>query len=320
MIVGLVSLLIAVRAVSAPMAADPAALDKPCPVEWRNTPFKHALEELTGSLGLPVLLDESVTPDALQTPVRIFAQHLTCRQALTWLARWTGFEAAFIEGSVLIADPDRLPRVWRKELQLGSASQPAPSETWSALRSRSADVDWVDAPLSLIARDVSARFGVDVLVHPEVLRAEGLVNLRQPGATLGQVCDAVADQLNAAIDWVDGALWVHPRVSSPATHPATPTAPTPPPTTPAALLDALLTRPIVVGDPPADWDEFARELISGVPVEYHVQADPGAARPDFVAQGTAREILEAAKLMRRLEYRLEPAGKGNTPLLVIKAR
>ncbi len=320
MIAGTTSLMIAALAASAPAAADPAGLDKTCPVEWRNTPFQQALEELTSPLGLPVLLDESVTPEGSRIPVRMFARHLTRRQALRWLARWAGFEAVFVDDGALIARPDRLPRIWREELQLGATSQPAANETWIALRDRSADIEWVDAPLSLIARDVSARFEVDLLIHPEILKTEGLINLGEGGGTLGRVCDAVAGQLGAAIDWVDGALWLHPRITSPATRPATRTAPAPPPTTPAAILNALSTERIVVAAPPPDWATFVRKLTTGLPVDARIQVEGGTGQPDFVAQGTAHEILEAAKLMRRLDYRLEPTGKGNVPLLLIKVR
>ena len=96
--------------------APAAALDEIYPVEWRNVPFKQAVEELAGQYSLPVLFDASVTPEIAQAPVRLFARHLTGRQALKWLARWGGVEAVFVDGSLLIARPERLPRIWQKEV------------------------------------------------------------------------------------------------------------------------------------------------------------------------------------------------------------
>ena len=37
-----------------------APLDAPCRLDWRSTPLKQALEELTSRLGIPYRLDASV--------------------------------------------------------------------------------------------------------------------------------------------------------------------------------------------------------------------------------------------------------------------
>ena len=106
-------LVISILALAAQAVAAASSLDELCPVEWRNVPLKQALEELTGRFRLPVLLDDSVTPEVARTPVRLFARHLTGRQALRWLARWAGLEAVFVDDNLLVAQPDRLPRIWR---------------------------------------------------------------------------------------------------------------------------------------------------------------------------------------------------------------
>jgi len=311
--------------------ASAAALDELCPVEWRNVPFKQAVEELAGQFSLPVLLDTSVTPEIAQTPVRLFARHLTGRQAIQWLARWAGVEAAFVDGSLLIARPERLPRIWRKEVAPPASSQPAPQAPWLAIRDRSADIEWVDAPLSLVARDVSTRFGIDLIVHPEVLKAERLVNLQQTGVTLGQLGESLASQLEAGVDLVDGALWVRPRgdlaATQPGTAPATSaTRPAPLRVSPASVaspevaFEALLARQVVIDPPAPDWPAFVKRLTAGVRIEVRLQVAAGAGPPDWVARGTAREILEAANLLGRLDYQLEPSGVGNVPVLLIKVR
>jgi hypothetical protein len=311
--------------------ATAAALDELCPVEWRNVQFKQAVEELAGQFSLPVLFDTSVTPEIAQTPVRLFARHLTGRQALEWLARWAGVEAAFVDGSLLIARPERLPRIWHKEIAAPVSSQPAPKAPWLAIRDRLADIAWVDAPLSLVARDVSTRFGIDLIIQPEILKTEHLVNLQQTGVTLGKLCESLASQLEAGVDLVDGALWVRPRGDLATTQPGT--GPAGSATRPAALriplasvgsshvsLEALLACQIVIDPPAPDWLTFVKRLTAGAQIDVRLQVAAGAGPPDWVARGTVREILEAAKLLGRLDYQLEPSGAGNGPGLLIKAR
>jgi len=311
--------------------APAAALDEIYPVEWRNVPFKQAVEELAGQYSLPVLFDASVTPEIAQAPVRLFARHLTGRQALKWLARWGGVEAVFVDGSLLIARPERLPRIWQKEVAASVGSQPAPQAPWLAIRDRLADLEWVDAPLSLVARDVSTRFGIDLIIHPEVLKAEHLINLQQTGITLGQLCDSLASQLEAGVDIADGALWVRPRGDLAATQPGTQPAGSTtrsaalrnPPASdgfPQVSLEALLARQVVIDPPVPDWATFAKRLTAGSRIDVKLQVAAGARPPDWVARGTVREILEAANLLGRLDYQIEPAGVGNGPVLLIKVR
>ncbi|HSW45058.1 MAG TPA: hypothetical protein VLM89_05760 [Phycisphaerae bacterium] len=298
-------------------------LDEPCPIELRNVPFRQAVEDLSARFNLPVLMDTSVTPDIARQPVRMFARHLTGRQALNWLARWAGLEAAFVDGSLLIAAGDRLPRVWRREIAPPTGSQPVSEPAWLSIRDRTADLEWVDVPLSLVAREVSARFGVDVIFDAAVLQGEALVNLRQTGITLGGACQSLADQLGAVIAFVDGALWVRPRADAGASQPTTraSTAPAPPPGLPPALatLETVLDREVVFDRPPPDWRSFAKAIAGSARVEYRLEVPPEAAPPDFVARGTAREILEAGKLLGRLDFQIEPSTGGNRPVLLIRA-
>lgn len=303
-----------------PAGAATKSLDELCPIEWRNVPLHQAMEELSGRFHLPVLFDESVTPELSRTPVRLFTRHLTGMQAIRWLARWAGLDAVFVEGGLLVARPERLPSIWQGEMPLSAASQPAPGGHWKAVRDRTADLEWVDAPLSLVSRDVSLRFGLDLIVHPGILKEEILVNYQQVGATLAQVCDAIAGQLNAAVDWVDGALWVYPRPHAAQSGPAPQPLPAPPPTTTPDATDVLFKRQLTINSPPADWETFGRILAGSGGVGRPMQIPPGTRPPGFTARGTAREILEAAKLLGRLDYHLEPSGTGKDPVLLIKVR
>ncbi len=313
-------LLIPALLLTVPAAAATQSLDELCPIEWRNVPLNQAMEELSGRFHLPVLFDESVAPELSRTPVRLFTRHLTGRQAICWLARWAGLDAVFVEGGLLIARPERLPSIWRGEMPLSAASQPAPNAPWKAVRDRTADLEWVDAPLSLVARDVSLRFGIDLIIHSGILKEETLVNYQQVGATLAQVCDAIAGQLNAAIDLLDAALWVYPRPNAAQSGPAARTLPAPPPTPTPDATDVLFKRQLTIDSPPADWETFSRILAGPSGMGRPIQVPPGARPPGFTARGTAREILEAAKLLGRLDYHLEPSGTGKDPVLLIKVR
>jgi hypothetical protein len=74
-------------------------------MDWRSTPFSQAVHELAAKLNLAYVLDESVSTELAQTPVRFMADHLTGREALRWLARWVGVEAVVMGETVYSRRP-----------------------------------------------------------------------------------------------------------------------------------------------------------------------------------------------------------------------
>jgi len=122
-----------------PMAGAAGSLDAPCPIDWRAVSLGQAVRELAKRVGMPYILDPSVTEEVLDRPVRLTAAHLDGRGAFRWTVRAAGMEVAFVEDTVIIARPDRLPVLWR--------TGPEPGEP-AAAASRRATLKWVDAPLS----------------------------------------------------------------------------------------------------------------------------------------------------------------------------
>jgi len=306
----------------APSLAARAAgpLDAPCPLDWRGVPLEQAFGELAGRLGCPYLLDASVTDQTAQTPVRLFAAHLTGRQALRWLARWVGLEAVVVDGTALIARPDRLPGVWRGLTATRSPDTgPAGKPRWQAARRRQADVHWTDAPLSLVARDLSTRFGIDLIFHAEILKRRELIYLHRSQLRLGDLCEVLARHFDADIDYVDGALWARPKPARPTSRPGhradgCPTRAAQPKS------DPRLARPVVIGRPAAGWPALSDVLATATGLSCRVVVPQGAAAPAWEARGSVGEILEAGKLLGRLDYQLQPPGSQKTPVLLIQVR
>lgn len=299
-------------------AADP--LDTPCQLDLRSTALKQALEELTGRFGLPYLLDASVTDQAAQTPVRLYAAHLTGRQALRWMARWAGLEAVLVDGTVLVARPDRLPGVWRGP----TATRPrdagfAGESQWQAPRQRQADINWIDAPLSFVARDVSARFGIDLIIHAEILKRQDLIHLQRSQLRLDHLCDVLNRHLDAEIDYLDGALWARPRSDQVATRPDQ-SALRPPAWAAQPRMGHYLGQPVSFDLTTAGWPAFGNLLASATGLSCRVVVPPTTSFPAWEVRGSVAEILEAGKLLGRLDYQLEPTGRQKPPVLLIQVR
>ena len=306
----------------APSLAARAAgpLDAPCRLDWRGVPLQQALGELAGRLGLPYLLDASVTDQTAQTPVRLFAVHLTGRQALRWLARWAGLEAVVVDGTVLIARPDRLPGVWRGLTPTRSPDAgPAGEPPWQAARQRQADVNWTDAPLSLVARDLAARFGIDLIFHAQILKRQELIYLHRSQLRLDHLCEVLARHFDADIDYVDGALWARPKPDRPTSRPGQ-GAVGRPARVAQPKLDPRLARPVVIARPAARWPALGDLLAKATGLSCRVVVPPGTAAPAWEARGSAAEILEAGKLLGRLDYQLQPPGSQKPPVLLIQVR
>ena len=68
---------------------------------------------------------------------------------------------------------------------------------------------------------------MDVIYHPDVLAEPELVTMSRQDVDVAQVAAALADQLHATVEFLDGALWVHPtpRAASAEKSTAAPAAP-----------------------------------------------------------------------------------------------
>ena len=298
-------------------AASPSSLDAPCPVDWQGVPLTQAVDELADRLGLTCVLDASVSADVAGQRVRLVACHLTGRQALSWLARWAGLEVGMAETTAVLAPPGRLPAVWRRF----AMSRPASDDDrhLAALLARRAKFGCVDAPLSLVARQVADRFNVDLIFHPDLLAEQKLIQVAPADRSLEDFCRIVADQLQAKRAYLDGAFWIHrpAREGMPATAPAQPplNAVTPAEKTIAVARDRLL-RTLVIDRPPASWPALAGQLFAATGLDCRVRSADTSAPPSFEAAGSVFEILEAGRLLKMLDYHIEP-GDGRHPATLL---
>lgn len=300
------------------LAASP--LDAPCQLDLRSTPLKQALDELTGRLGLPYLLDTSVTDEVALTPIRLFAAHLTGHQAIRWVARWAGLEAVLVEGTVFVARPDRLPGVWQGLTAMRPPDAGSGDESrWQVARQRQADINWTDAPLSFVARDVSARYGIDLIFHSEILKKQDLIHLQRSEMRLDDLCDAIKLHFDAEIAYLDGALWARRSPAHASSKPGQSVASRPAQANPPKF-GHRLAHPVVVDQATAGWQDLGDLLASATGLSCRVVVPPGTAAPAWEARGSAADILEAGKLLGRLDYQLKPTSGQKTPVLLIQVR
>jgi hypothetical protein len=197
------------------LAILPTAGDGVCSGDWRGVPLNKALQDVSRRCQVKYLADASLPAEAMEREVRLSVRHLTGQQAARWLARLAGLESIEVEGSLVLATPQRAKLIAR-ELSPGDAGQRAKADanTWRSLKGRRSAVNWDQTPLSRVASDVSTWFGVDVIYHPDLLSEPLLVTVSRPDADMAQVAAALADQLHATVEFLDGALWVHPSPQS----------------------------------------------------------------------------------------------------------
>ena len=306
------------------------ALAQPCPIDWRDTRLSDAIRQLSDRLGVPYVLDSSVTDAMLDKQVRFAAAHLSGRQAFRWTVRVADLDAILVNGAMLIAEPERVPQIWQSlgtdgsnrgsESGQGGISSPITPPAWSqAAEVRRADLDWVEAPLSLVAHEVSVKFGVDLVFHPAILAEEPHIRLKGTGFDLKMVRKIFIEQMKASCRYDDGVLWVEPGSANKATdsRPAIELAATMPAGGVPIRGAALLTRTVSVELGGKDWGATERELSRSTGIPCRINAPAGTQPPVLSARGSLAEVLEALRLLAGWRWQLDPgAGNGMAQLAV----
>lgn len=308
---------------TAPTATRPqpkVGLNEVCPVTWRGTPLREALAELAERLGVRYILDSSIPAAALAEPVRISATHLTGQQVFRWLARTGGFSAALVDGVFLVAAEDRLPAIWRMSGTSALTDRPPEEARWAKVNAKRADINWVDAPLTGVAEDVSALFGVDVLYHPTLLADPKLLYMRETGVSFERVREIVGRQLKAQTTLYDGALWVHPEGE--VVH-WLPTIPVRQEAT-AAEADSFRPSPLdkwlIVDRSVTSWTAFAEAVSASAGVSCLVKEEAGTAYPVVETAGSIVEILEGLRMLGLVAWNIAPEGPSSAPRINLKVR
>ncbi len=395
----------------------PAASDRRLSVSYRGEPLGDVLMQLSREVGSTYIIDPHVDGELLRGRVRMAAEHLTAAEIVRWLARDVGLEAVLVEGTMLLAPPERLPVVWRERHRqavllvepskgavdaagtretpgtgagrygardgvvanggsengghgppYGSTAgdepavpgtqpsapgtapsspitQPSPPDTspagdedvaplrrptvtpppvpasaaafpdsrLAAALHREAAFEWIDAPLSLIARDVTAGYGVDLLVAPAVVAEAPLVTSPEGRLSLMGVLQTLADQTGASIWYCDGALRCGGASPVPGASVMTPSvAPgTTAPARPAEPLDAWVQ--LDCRETPA-WPDAAGRIEGIIGIPCVIEGGIDGPVPFTTAGGSLRTVLEAGRLAGWWNWRLV---RGDSPRLVI---
>lgn len=195
------------------------AWDHPCRIDFQGLTFREALTELAARLGLPLVIDATTPADRLELRVRLYAAHLTGRQALHWLARWSDLDAAVVRGTAYIGPAERMPVAWRlgpRATDPGRTSAPndpapdhaAPDDEIPGRRK--SDIAWRDVPLSFVARDVASKYGIDIIFHRDLVARQELIHLKQEDLSLEALAQMLGKLLGAKYVPAWGALGFYP--------------------------------------------------------------------------------------------------------------
>lgn len=308
--------------------AGAADLAKPCPIDWRGVPLGQAVRELADRLDVAYILDPSVTQEVLGASVRLTAVHLNGRQAFRWTARAAGLDAVVVEGVVVIGRADRLPRVWRLSGSIPEAgpagSRPSPDDADSPtleprageFRNRRVDLAWLDAPLSRVRKDISDRFGIDLVFHARILEQQRLVRLEGPSLGWDDVENALGQQLDAVAEYDDGVIRVEPRPAT--SRPADPPAGSDPTTLAATDSDSVLFRPVEISFAGGNARNLGETLSRAAGINCRVEAPEGTQWGPISARGSLLEILEAARILEGWECKITAADGPDGSILLIR--
>jgi hypothetical protein len=186
-----------------------------------------------------------------------------------------------------------------------------------ALAERRASVTWIDTPLSGVARDISSKFGIDAIFHPEILSDEPLIHLELSEASFDMIRAALHEQLKARTALIDGALWAVPagiELDEPTTRPSF--------VSPASEEDAHPPGPldqfVILVRSVRSWQVCCDRLSRATGVVCRVVPREGPFTSPLDARGTVGEVLESAQLLGCLAWRLTPGGGDRPSALEIR--
>jgi len=293
--------------------ADTGPLEQICPVEWRGQEVSAAFSELELRLGLHIMIDPKVDKTQFQREIRLSASHLTGTQVLQWLGRLSDLKVQVGEKTVIVMPSSGSSRGLVPVGPDAAKSGPGRPNVWSSVASRRAGIHWKDTPLSRVAGDISSGFAVDVIYDGGVLEDAGMVTLDHPSVDLQQVCHDLAEQLQASVEFVDGALWVHRGQDV--------NGPPWPSTQPKKAADSVLPVPALTQSvhltlSVTNWDQWAEELNRLTGDRILMEIPPQAAYPIIEAEGRFLDVLEAGRLLGVFTWTAKPGQDGRGTISV----
>ncbi len=291
----------------------PVRMNVIIPADFRGESLENVLDQVSELAGCKYSIDSSVSSEHLRRPVRMYARHLSALQLTDWAVRLVDLEMVCLEDRLVVVAPQNWAS-WRWEVAptfnmwkvgdpsaAGPSSQPAQwekcvsKEQGNPLLTQKADIEWTDSPLSRVCRDISDRFGVDLLIHPQLRQYQPLVNFQGSSVSLGALCEVLAKQVKADIFLIGKVLWavehneiwmknrVFRRQSDISKQDWIRVGPD-------------LERPLFVDEKVANWAAWATKLSEAGGLRCRLVSEGKGRYPDIQAKGSVREILEAARL------------------------
>jgi hypothetical protein len=287
--------------------------------------LEEAFSSVARRVGAPYVVDGSVDRLTLNRRIRLATSHLTGLEVFRWLARLADLAAVRADGIMIVADPAAMPVVWKARGESVSAEGEPPARAresvrWREAFQRRADIEWVDMPLSAAARQISTVYGVDLIFDPEVLRDQGIVHLLRPDTDLPGVLRVMAEQLDARIEFVEGAFWVRAAGDEVGESGFVPPSWSPE-IEDQAKGEGVLAARVRLDSQIRSWVAFGKTLSEAGEARCRVEIPEGSARsyPGFEAAGRVADILEAARLLGHLTWRLDGSDEADTsPVLKIR--
>lgn len=330
------------------LTVEPSGLRQVYPLDLQGESFRRVLTDLTQKMGLEYTLEVAVDDTFEDRPIRLYAQHLTGAQLIRWVTRLAGQEAVLIDQMLVIAAPEQMPVWWRLQGhiaagdtgslwpdQIRSDDRPSSQPTtmpqklsnknargistplpladygrWPKQPSRAVAIDWLDAPLSRVARDISDQYGIDVVIDHAVRKDQPLVLLQASEILLDSVLARLQDQLGFCIDYWDGAIWLHEKRREVVDEPGADDARPP----------VFTSRYCHIRQPIRSWAAFSQYLHEGLSPAVRMKVPSADAAPGIEAVGPVDEVLEAARLCGLIYWSRKANSSDGAEIVEIEVR
>jgi len=322
---------VAMLCISQTMGAE-SRLDKTCPVEWQRITLEDAVSQLAGKFEIPYRIDSSVSSQTRQTIIRLSADYLSGRQIMRWLGRLAGVGVIVDDGAILIVADNLLPVAWRGLPEEDKhRDKDKVIAQWPKIMRKQSSVSWIDAPLRIVAKDISTLFEIDTIFHLKLYESQPLIHLEAPAVSLEEVCNVLTRQIGGEMTLLDGAIWIKLQSEGSFQGERMITTRASSVSRPALeIFQGVESFPKVetiehssglLDGPMSSWSALEDRIGSMVRLSCQVMVPPGVSPPDWEVRGSVWDVLDAAQMLGLLRYELgEKTGDNSVPRLLIQVR
>ncbi len=326
-----------VSAVGAAVFGADVEADRPLPVSFRGVPWREAVAQVADAVGAAYTLERSLTPDALNQPVRLTAEYLTADEVLRWLARWVGAGVIRVGDEYVFGRPETWPSAWRVRANISCVSPPVDAASGRDQRARAAedrlgDVEWSDQTPSAALAEVRSEYGIDIIVEPAILGREELLTMTHKQVRLGELLTEMARVWDAVWVYEDGAFvlgtdgWVARMVEGRSREEAAYRGRAATVVRRAGGAETgyrWWTAWVKLEGKERSWKKVLWPMMQLMGEAARWRLDPGvrprAAEGDLEAEGKAGEVLEGLELLGYLRWQRVPAA-GSSESVEVRLR